>query len=159
MRLLVISDSHKKSAVVDRVIRKEKSAAHIFFLGDVTDDIEDLLYEYTDRKFHIVRGNCDGFCRYPDYDIVNIEGVDILYTHGHTFGVKSSNDKLYDFAKNTGAKIALYGHTHISNIEYKDGIYLINPGSVSSPKDSFASYCVIDIDANGILPAIKKCGD
>ena len=42
MRLLVVSDSHKKASVLDRIIRKEQNAKEIFFLGDVVEDIEDL---------------------------------------------------------------------------------------------------------------------
>ncbi|MBQ2316107.1 MAG: metallophosphoesterase family protein [Clostridia bacterium] len=65
MRLLVISDSHKRGDLVDRIICREKEARHVFFLGDVVSDIEDFVYEYTDRIFHIVSGNCDFFRNFP----------------------------------------------------------------------------------------------
>ncbi len=156
MRILVISDSHKKGATVDRIIRSNPDAKHIFFLGDHTGDIEDLTYEYTDRIFHIVRGNCDGFCDYPLYDIVKLEGISILYAHGHTFDVKYGINRLKEFAKNCECNIALYGHTHKSDISYRDGIYIVNPGSCASSREGADSYAVIDILKSGILPQIKK---
>ena len=156
MRILIISDSHKKGAVVDRIIRSNPDAKHVFFLGDITSDIEDFVYEYTDRVFHIVRGNCDGFCEYPLYDIIKLENVSILYTHGHSFNVKYGTDRLYEFAKNSGCSIALYGHTHKPCILYADGVHIVNPGSCSCSREGADTYAVIDILKSGILPQIKK---
>lgn len=157
MRLLVLSDSHKKSGVLDRIIRKEQTAKNIFFLGDVTEDIENLKFEYTDRNFYIVSGNCDYFSSYKTFDFITLKNTKILYTHGHHFGVKSGNyGALLKFAKENGCQIALYGHTHIASITYEDGVYLVNPGSVSLSREGPVSYAVIDILENGILPQIIK---
>ncbi len=157
MRLLVISDSHRRSGVVDRIIQREPNAKHIFFLGDITEDIEDAVYKYTDRNFYIVSGNCDYFSRYKSADTVKISGNKILLTHGHTFGVKSgSTGALIKYSKENGCNIVLYGHTHIANITYENGIYLVNPGSCSCSREGPESYAVIDILDNGILPQIIK---
>ena len=154
MRLLVISDTHKNSFIIDRIIRNQPEATHIFFLGDVVSDIEDLQKEYKDRIFHIVRGNCDGFCSYPDYDIIKLENQNILYTHGHNFSVKYGKTRLLEFAKNCGCSVALYGHTHIPIVTYEDEVYIVNPGSPSRPRESRPSYAVIDIVSGGIKPII-----
>ncbi len=157
MRLLVISDSHRKSGIVDRILRRETTAKEVFFLGDITDDIEDLKYEYADKNFHIVAGNCDYFSLYKSFDTVNIGDNKILFSHGHTFGVKSGNTgALKKFAKENGCNIALYGHTHIANIEYDAGLYVVNPGSCACSREGAESYAVIDILNNGILPQIIK---
>ncbi len=156
MRLLVISDSHKRGDLVDRIICREQSARHIFFLGDVVSDIEDFVYEYTDRVFHIVSGNCDFFSQFPAADMVDIENTRILFTHGHTYNVKYGTASLAAAAHDRGCKIALYGHTHISNIEYADGLYIVNPGALSGARSGQCSYAVIDIERNGIMPIIKK---
>lgn len=158
MRLLVISDTHGRVALIDRVLRREKDAKEVFFLGDVVRDIEEVVFEHTDRNFHIVRGNCDYFCSYPLFDIVEYktEGVCVYMTHGHTHSVKSGTEVILEAAKGVGANIALYGHTHIANIEYRDGVYIINSGSLALPRNGAASYAVIDITKAGILPAIKN---
>ena len=156
MRLLVISDSHKRGDIVDRIIRREKDAGHIFFLGDITSDIEDFQYEYTDRVFHIVSGNCDFFSEYPAVDLAKVDGINIIYTHGHTMSVKHSTALLAAAARERGCKIALYGHTHIPYIKYEDWLYIVNPGSLSQSREGACSYAVIDIEESGIMPIIKK---
>lgn len=154
MRILVISDSHRRSGAVARIIRSQPTAKDVFFLGDVTGDIEDMPLEFPDRNFHVVSGNCDFFSTYPSsgYDIV--AGKKIFFTHGHTLGVKYGLDNLIRTAKDNGAEIALFGHTHISQILYENGIYIVNPGSCAEPRNGNASYAVIDIMETGILPAI-----
>ncbi len=157
MRLLVISDSHKRSGVVDRIIRREQTAKHIFFLGDIVDDIEDLIYEYPDRIFHIVSGNCDYFSSYKSFDFTTVDNLKILFCHGHTFGVKhGSLGALKKFALENNCNMAFYGHTHVANIEYDSGLYIVNPGSCSSSREGSESYGVIDILESGILPQIIK---
>ena len=156
MRLLVISDSHRKGNIVEDIIQKEPTARHIFFLGDNTSDIEDFQYLYRDREFHICSGNCDFVKEFPLYDIISIAGHNIFYTHGHEFSVKSSTGVLLQKAKNLGCDIVLYGHTHISLIQYEDGVYVVNPGSCAQSRSGPCSYAVIDIENGGIMPIIKS---
>lgn len=156
MRLLVISDSHGRSGTVDSIISSHPEAKHVFFLGDVVRDVESAVYEYDDRVFHIVAGNCDGFCSFPDFDILDIEGHSIYFTHGHTSYVKSGTDTLCRRAKNCGCDIVLYGHTHISDIEYKNGLYVVNPGSCSRSRNGIDTYAVIDITKEKIIPTIME---
>lgn len=156
MRIVVISDSHGRGSIVDRIIRRENGAEAIIFLGDITSDIEDLTYEYTDKKFYIVSGNCDMFSAFPYTTVADISGVKIFITHGHTLGVKSGTATLAAAARQSNCKIALYGHTHIPNIKYEDGLYVVNPGSCARSRDGGNSYAVIDIRENGILPSIVR---
>lgn len=154
MRITVISDSHKSVGTVRNILATQAESKHIFFLGDVTADIEDINREFPDKKFYIVSGNCDFFSSYPSSDIETVGGKKIFYTHGHTLGVKYGTERLKDTAKRLNCQIALFGHTHVSQILYEDGIYLVNPGSCSQPRDFHKSYAVIDIEANGIIPII-----
>ena len=154
MRIVVISDSHKKTLVIDKILAAQKEAKHVFFLGDNTDDIEDFIFMYPQKEFHIVCGNCDYFSNYQTFGIENICGKRILYTHGHTLSVKSGTQRLAETARQNECDIALFGHTHTSQTVYDNGLYIVNPGSCSSPRDSRASYAVIDITDNGIMPII-----
>ncbi len=156
MRIVVISDSHGHGSIVDRIIRREKLAEVIMFLGDVTSDIEDFTYEYTDKKFYIVSGNCDRFSSYPYSAVARLDNVNVFLTHGHTLGVKAGLGALKQAARQQDCRIALYGHTHIPNIKYDDGLYIVNPGSCSRSREGGNSYAVIDIRDNGILPAIIR---
>ena len=154
MRITVISDSHRSAGTVRRILAQQVQSRHIFFLGDVTADIEDMNLEFPDKNFYIVSGNCDFCSSYPSSDIETVGGKKIFYTHGHTLGVKHGTERLLDTAKQLNCKIALFGHTHTSQILYEDGIYLVNPGSCSQPRDSHKSYAIIDIEKNGIMPII-----
>ena len=154
MRIVVISDSHGRTGVIDKILSNQPDARHVFFLGDKVSDIEDFEFLYPKKTFHIVCGNCDYFSMVPAVGLENLNGVRILYTHGHTFNVKYGTQRLIEAAAQNNAQIVLYGHTHVSEILYEDGLYIVNPGSCSSPREGRASYAVIDITDSGIMPII-----
>ncbi len=156
MRIVIISDSHGHGSIVDRIIRRESKAEAIIFLGDVTSDIEDFTYEYTNKNFYIVSGNCDRCSSHPYSTVAQIGGVKIFITHGHTLGVKGGIDSLVAAARQQDCQIALYGHTHIPDTKYVDGLYIVNPGSCARSRNGYNSYAVIDIRENGILPSIIR---
>ena len=155
MRLAVISDTHGRAELISRVLLRESEAKEVFFLGDVVSDIEKIIPEFPDRIFHIVHGNCDYFSNYPLFDIVEYPFATVYFTHGHRYGVKYGTEGLLLSAKGAGANIALYGHTHIASVGYKDGVFLVNGGSLALPRDGKPSYAVIDVTDKGILPAVK----
>lgn len=154
MRIVVISDSHKRSDIVEKILYAQESAEHVFFLGDCVTDVEDFEFIFPNKKFHIVSGNCDYFSIYPNSGIAEVGGKKIFFTHGHTFYVKGGTGPLLENARKCGYDIVLYGHTHLSKTLYEDGIYIVNPGSCSQGRDGKRSYAVIDIEPNGILPNI-----
>ncbi len=156
MRVAAISDSHGRGDIVDRIIHRETQADIIVFLGDKTDDIEDFTYEYTDKKFCIVSGNCDFMPSFPSTAVLTAGDIKIFACHGHTLGVKGGTGVLSTAARQQDCKIALYGHTHIPNIKYEDGLYIVNPGSCARSREGQNSYAVIDIRENGILPTIIR---
>jgi len=155
MRILVISDSHKRTGVIDKILSAQKEAKHVFFLGDCIDDIEDFEFLYPDKIFHAVAGNCDYFSTKPSIGVETVNGARILYTHGHTLGVKGGISRLLKTAKENNCNIALFGHTHVSCTVYEDGVHIVNPGSCSQPRDgSRPGYAFIDITDKGIMPVL-----
>ena len=149
MRILVISDSHGSLRNIEKAIEAQPDAKHVIFLGDGEKDIEEASYIYDDRIFHIVKGNCDFFSDRNTSDTVTINGIKIYFTHGHFM---RDVEKIVESARSVNAKIALYGHTHVAYTNYIDGVYLMNPGSITSPRDQFrGSYGVIDITDGGII--------
>ena len=154
MRIAVISDSHRRSGNIRKILDEQQNARHVFFLGDVTGDIDDLIKFYPDKIFHIVSGNCDIFSSYPSADIAEIGEHRIFFTHGHTLSVKYGTERLISAARTAGCDIALYGHTHVSKILYEDGLHVVNPGSCAEPREGGKSYAVIDIEKNGVMPII-----
>ena len=125
---------------------------YVFHLGDFYDDFVDYAYALKDKAFQVY-GNCDYRAGETGAEkIVEIEGVKILATHGHLYGVKQSREKLIGRAEEVGATLVFYGHTHVAEIYEKNGITLVNPGCLYeySPQKSFA-YVVIN---NGKITAV-----
>ena len=156
LRILVISDSHKRSDILEKILYSQPDAKAVFFLGDCESDMENMEFIFPDKKFYILSGNCDYNSSYPSSAVATVAGKKIFYTHGHTLCVKYGIQRLLEAAKQNGCQIALYGHTHVSNIVYEDGIYLVNPGSCAQGRDFYQSYAVIDIEPNGIMPIIIR---
>ena len=155
MRVLVLSDSHGINNPLETIIDSHPDIEHIIFLGDGIAGVEDLKRFYN-KKFYLVRGNCDFASELPIVDTLVFNGKKIIYTHGHTLDVKYTTERLYEIAKQNNADIVLFGHTHIAYSEYRDGVYLLNPGSVSRSRNGQNSYAIIDILGNGIMTNIIK---
>ncbi len=148
MRILVFSDSHQKIYDMKKAAASQKAAA-LIHLGDNARDI-DCFSELPIPVFS-VRGNCDFAGAAPDELFITLGGKKIFICHGHLFGVKGGTGNLIKTAKEKGADIALFGHTHTPYNKYENGIYLLNPGSISEPRSGGKRYGVIDIGENYIF--------
>ena len=152
MKILVMSDSHGRGNLVAKCIQQHPDVQVVFHLGDLVGDVRGLDMVFPDKQFFIVKGNCDFGSDAPAELVVTLEGTKILLTHGHAHGVKYGPEGLVGCARKNGAKIALFGHTHVHYNEYHNGIYVLNPGSLAQPRDcSRASYGLIEITPQGIL--------
>ncbi len=157
MRILVISDSHGSLANLEKVLDMHPEAEHVIFLGDGVREAEEASFIYDNMQFHLVAGNCDFGSSYPSTAVTEIAGKRILYTHGHTMNVKYGYNAAIERAKAEGADILLFGHTHEAAVRYCDGLYLMNPGSVSRPRGSYyGSYGYIDIVYGGVMTAVVE---
>ena len=154
MRVLVVSDTHGDERSFARAIESQQDAKIVFFLGDGIRDAKNLSERHPDREFYIVRGNCDFglWALYPETGIKTVENRKVFYTHGHRYHVKSGIDSIISAATARGADILLFGHTHQPFCEYRDGLYVFNPGSLGRG----GSYGYIDITASGIVPRILE---
>lgn len=157
MRILVISDSHGRRDLVEKCVRQNSAAEVVIHLGDMVHDIENMQFDFPDKMFINVSGNCDWGTDTPATQCVTLAGVNIFLTHGHRQGVKYGLDTLMSTARQNEAQICLYGHTHVPYNKYHNGLYVMNPGSLSEPRDSsHASFGLIDIVPQGIVTNIVK---
>lgn len=155
MKLGIISDTHRDHYYLNKAIEKLENTDIIFHLGD---NIADAVYleERLKKKVYKVKGNCDFSFETPVEIFEEIEGIKIFASHGHKYYVKYGYDDILARGKELGADIILYGHTHISSIRYERGIWIVNPGSPSMPRDSFSSIAVINIQGKEISPNILE---
>src|SRR2546422_9217395 len=126
MRLGVISDTH--GLLRSEVFQVFKEVDHILHGGDVgTWDI--LIGLQALAPVTAVYGNTDGLelrGKLPQVAQLQLDGFDIVVTHGDQFG-QPTPAKLHDaFPK---AEIIVYGHTHKPLLELVDcTVTVMNPG-------------------------------
>ncbi|MGI6697547.1 MAG: YfcE family phosphodiesterase [Clostridia bacterium] len=71
--------------------------------------------------------------------------------------MKDGLNTLYYKGQELGADIVLFGHTHSSQIVSVEGMVLLNPGSVSKPRNTKRpTYGIIEISKGNIKPEINE---
>lgn len=150
MKIFVISDIHGSNYFLKKSLEayEKEKADYILILGDELyhgprnplpleynpKEVAETLNRYKD-KIIAVRGNCDSevdqmLLDYPimgDYSTIFLNNKRIFATHGHIY----SEDKLPNLCE---GDIFIYGHTHLPVAYKKEGIFILNPGSISLPK-------------------------
>lgn len=149
MKIVVVSDTHKDFAALEEVVNNNPDADLFIHLGDGENEARDIMNLHPEKAMIYVAGNCDlGF--HKDAEIVSACGYKIFCTHGHLQDVQSGLDRLVRNAKLNDCRIALYGHTHIYHTEKIDDIFVMNPGSLKSPRNhTQPSYGVIELSSSG----------
>lgn len=149
MKILVVSDSHGAVDAMRLAVEREQPDA-LLFLGDCLHDAEGLQRSFTKLPVETVPGNCDWGSLDEPERLIELDGVRILMMHGHTRGVKYDGTRAYYAAKEMGADVLLYGHTHRAMVDYDGTLYTMNPGSI---RDT-GTYGVLMIE-NG---KVTDCG-
>lgn len=161
MKWLIASDIHGSAYYCEKLLSafEREKADKLLILGDVLyhgprndlpvgyepKKVIELLNNMKDRIM-CVRGNCDTevdqmVLKFPvlaDYGIITVGDRMIYATHGHKYGP----DNLPPLQK---GDVLLFGHIHIPKCYEEEGILILNPGSVSIPKEnSEHSYMLLD---------------
>lgn len=161
MKLLFASDIHGSEKYLSLLLEKykEEKADKLLLLGDLLyhgprNDLPDgynpkavvkILNELK-KDILAVRGNCEAevdqmvldFPVLADYATLFVDGLEITLTHGSTYNPQNPLP-LKD------GRIVMYGHTHIPSKTTVDGVYYLNTGSISIPKNnSSRSYIVYE---------------
>ncbi len=152
LKCLIFSDSHGAGLHrMRRVIDAHPDAEVVFFLGDGLAEAEALASEYVQKMFYLVRGNCDfaPLSQVEQTDAVTLEGVRIVFTHGHMYDAKFSYHGLAALAAAHGARICLFGHTHSPTEQYRSEAdppcTLFNPGSIGRPLIGRPTYGLLTV--------------
>lgn len=129
MRILVLSDSHGNVENMARCVELTEPDV-ILHLGDCQRDAEALHRQFPSLPMQSVPGNCDwGAVDAPEV-LTEYGGVRILMMHGHTRIVKASTLSAVYAAREMGAQVLLFGHTHRPLVDYDGSLWVMNPGSV-----------------------------
>ncbi|MBR0597290.1 YfcE family phosphodiesterase [Sinanaerobacter chloroacetimidivorans] len=150
MKLFVISDTHGNIDQAVEIYKKLKDIDLIIHLGDYGKDAKNL-----ENRLGVsvlsVKGNMDGAFSQDGYRILDTVFGKIFLAHGHMENVKQNLQTLLYKAESMGCKAAFFGHTHVPLFEDVEGMYLLNPGSLTLPTGGRkGSYAVVTLSEEGI---------
>jgi len=130
VKIVVISDTHGNYPEAIRAVELVERVDAIVHLGDFCDD---LLAVRTAVGQTVIRvpGNCDIGSSLPREQYLRIDDVPVLLCHGDAYGVKRGVARLAEHAGRIGARVVLFGHTHSPLVLDKDGLLLVNPGTLA----------------------------
>lgn len=152
MKILVVSDTHGRSTELKEVLHKVKPIDALIHCGDVEGE-ENYIRTLAECPCYLVKGNNDFFCDLPREEVFSLGGYKIMVTHGHMYGVSIDTSMLEEEAKSRGVQVVMFGHTHRPFLEQKEDITLLNPGSLSYPRQNGRrpGFMIMEIDKEGIL--------
>ena len=161
MKLMIASDIHGSAYYCLEMLdaMKKECPDRLLLLGDILyhGPRNDLPLEYEPKKvikmlnevkekLFCVRGNCDtevdqmvlDFPVMADYALILYGERNLYATHGHIY-----NENNLPPLKN--GDILINGHTHVLKAEKREDYTLLNPGSVSIPKEGNPpSYAILE---------------
>lgn len=161
MKILVVSDTHQITYDFERILEQYANEVKLVcHLGDHAMDLLKFQSRYPQLNMVGVAGNCDysvteqerllEFTPCADSDLGVIKRI--LLTHGHNLGVKMGMDRIASYARGKGAGACFFGHTHCPVMQTHGGVFFLNPGSPSIPREgSKASYGLVEILPTGVI--------
>lgn len=149
MKVLIVSDTHKKNDNYFKVVAMHNPDM-VIHCGDV-EGSEYAISNAVDCPVHIVLGNNDFFSDLPRELELDIAGRKVWVTHGHNYYVSVGSERIKQEAIARGMDIVVYGHTHRPVVDISDDIIVLNPGSLSYPRQEGRepSYIIMETDRFG----------
>lgn len=167
MKLFFISDIHGSVHYLNKAVERfeKEQADFMVILGDHLyhgarnplpkeynpKEVIEILNSFSDKIISI-KGNCDSevdqmvlnFPIMANYSTILYGDRRLFLTHGHIYN-ENNMPKLRD------KDVFIYGHTHIPKAEKMDNIFVINPGSITFPKENNPhTYGVLEGDVFSI---------
>ncbi len=149
-RILVFSDSHGRTRLIDHLLKTIPQVDYVFFLGDHQKDIYPIEKKYPEISFYSVPGNTDYSLTGPDKLVVEIDGVRMFLAHGHQYHVKMGSTSFYYRTLELKCRVGVYGHTHKSALLQHEEVLLLNPGSISDAYGNQATYGIIETEGGKV---------
>lgn len=150
MRVLIVSDTHKKHKNLEEILARTAHIDLMIHLGDA-EGYEEEIAQMAGCPLEIVSGNNDFFSNLEREKEIQIGKYKVFITHGHYYYVTAGVEDLRKEAIGRGMDVVMFGHTHRPLLDYSKGIITLNPGSVSYPRQEGRkpSYALMDIDEKG----------
>jgi len=133
MEVAIVSDSHipSRAQTIPAPFRERiREADHVLHAGDF--DSEGALADAMDLAAELtaVSGNMDPGLGLPATATVELGGVGFVLTHG-TGPTRGYEQRVAEVVREEGGDVGVSGHTHEVLDTVRDGVRLLNPGSVT----------------------------
>lgn len=150
MKILIVSDTHRNNANFLKVVERTAPVDLVVHCGDV-EGSEYVICEAAGCPVQMVQGNNDFFSDLPREKEFTIGRYKVWLTHGHNYYIAMNNEIIKEEARARKVDIVMCGHTHKPVVEIEHDITLVNPGSISYPRQDNRrpSYVIMDIDREG----------
>lgn len=150
MRILIVSDTHGRHRALDRALAEAGKIDAFIHLGDVEGG-EEYINAVVKCEKHIVRGNNDYFSDLPKEEEFYLGKSKAFITHGHAYYVSLGPEYITEEGRARNADIVMYGHTHRPFLDQKKGLTVLNPGSLSFPRQEGhkGSYMLMESRKDG----------
>lgn len=160
MKVLIVSDTHGYDQNFKWVMDREAPIDALIHCGDI-EGSEDYFEALADCPVYMVRGNNDFFSELPGELLFELRGHRIFLTHGHIYGVSMGTEHIVDEGLDRKADVVMFGHTHRPLLTQESGITVLNPGSLSFPRQRgrIPTYLVMEIDSKNNLNFFEKIVD
>ncbi|MBO5209727.1 MAG: YfcE family phosphodiesterase [Lachnospiraceae bacterium] len=150
MKVLIVSDTHRHNENFFTVMEKVGPVDLVVHCGDV-EGAEAIIMEKAGCPVEMVQGNNDFWSAMPREKEFSIGKHKVFLTHGHNYYVSMNYEIIKQEAIAREAGIVMCGHTHKPVIDIGGEVTVINPGSLSYPRQEGRkpSYIIMEIDRNG----------
>lgn len=155
MRIGICSDSHGDFAAWQRYLELVGPCDYYWHAGDILgygESSEALAAALAALpNFIAVGGNCDRLGdeyrlehQLPGERILRLDGHNVYLCHSHILGDYGSRER----ARSLACALLINGHSHVKRLYEDQGLLLLNPGSISRPRDGEASCALYE---NGVF--------
>lgn len=150
MKILIVSDTHRSHENLELALKLERPIDRMIHLGDA-EGCEDEIMKMAGCPVNIVSGNNDFFTMLEREEEIMLGRYRVLLTHGHYYYVSTGLEDIKREAQGRGCDIVMFGHIHRPVLEQEKDIIVLNPGSISYPRQPGRrpSYIVMEVDSNG----------
>ncbi|MCR5509210.1 MAG: metallophosphoesterase [Lachnospiraceae bacterium] len=146
MKILIVSDTHGYEDNMWKAIYREEPFDMFVHCGDI-EHMPAEIKRYLTCPVYVVKGNNDYMLRLPETERFEIGDKRVILTHGHKHNIYRNQDAMFYYGQENNADIVMFGHIHVPVIASVGGITIVNPGSISLPRqrDARPTYIVMTV--------------
>ena len=150
MKILIVSDTHRNNANFLKVVERTGPLDMVIHCGDI-EGSELVISKAAGCPVEMVQGNNDFFSDLPKEKEFMIGQYKVWLTHGHNYYIAMNTEMIKREAREREADIVMCGHTHKPVVDIGSDLTLVNPGSISYPRQENRkpSYIIMEIDRTG----------